>query len=69
MKVLTGFLTLGGLIATGFGAWQVWIDKGGKVSPDEAMPIFIGGAVVMLVGFVLDYKVVKAGKQDGKSAE
>jgi len=61
--LLNVLLTLAWLV-TAFGAWQVFIDKGGKVSPKEAEPIFYGGVALVIVLMIVGNVVLKKGAKE-----
>src|SRR6478609_2199181 len=48
-----GVMLLLAFCVTAFGAFHVFVDRGGAISGDEAMPAFLGGFLCMFVDFVI----------------
>jgi hypothetical protein len=65
-----GALLFFAFLATAFGAFNVFLDPGGGVSDDEAMPALIGGVLCMFVDFLIVVVgialLMRGGQSDGQ---
>lgn len=62
MKIFGRILLAIGVLVGGFGAFHVFLDKGGKISAREALPALYIGVAIAIVGLLL--VVIAAKKAD-----
>lgn len=63
MKKAGSVLLFIGVLVGGFGAFHVFLDKGGKISAREALPALYAGILLAVIGLVL--AVIGAKKAQG----